>query len=330
MRFTKSARVFGSSVLLLLMFFTFKNVTGVDVEHASAKMRRDQYSTEDQRSEPPGQQELSSTEHNRALKPSRSPEEPDRPASVDISVSGDHLSIKVLDRPLKQILHEVSRKTGIPIVVSDETGGPPISIQFQDLPLDRGLQFLLNGYDSFFLYSSAEERPSGLKTLWVYPKGQGQNLAPVPAEQWASMLELEQGLTSTKAQERARAIEAVVDHQHGRALTMVLEAVKDSDDQVRYRTLFKALNSDLTLPSELLQDLVQGDPSPDVRSLALRAIAEQPGADSENVGSVAELALNDPSLPVQQLASEILDELETARRPEDSSLPLQNDGQLFQ
>src|SRR5262249_54156492 len=167
---------------------------------------------------------------------------------------------------------------------------------------------------------------ASLQAVWVYTKGTGHNILPVPRTAWASTREVELSLTDPDPEERARAVEVLVERKGKQALDIVLQVLKDQDEKVRYRALFKALNAGLALPADTLQTLLQSDSSPVVRFLALDALAERPGADRQNVKAVAELALNDPNPQVQDQAREILSQLEAAAQPPDPSQPVQEQG----
>lgn len=86
--------------------------------------------------------------------------------------------------------------------------------------------------------------------------------------------------------------------------------LEKADDQARYQMLYEAWRAGLSLPTGLLRDLVINAPLPDVRALALKAIASQAGADTQGVQEMAEAALNDPDWTVEYLAREILIQLE--------------------
>jgi hypothetical protein len=95
----------------------------------------------------------------------------------------------------------------------------------------------------------------------------------------------------------------------------VLYALNDSNARVRYSALSGALSVGLRLPEEALANLMQADPSPFVRSLALKVISEQPGADKLQVRGMAQAALTDSNRGVRAQAQDVL---ETLDRPDTS------------
>lgn len=244
-----------------------------------------------------------------------------------ITVEDGRLSVQVQNRPLKWVLAQISEKSGV-FISTENIGNVRISVQLQDSPLDQGLRHILRGQDTFFFYGTEEGEygNASLQAVWVYTKGTGHNILPVPRTAWASTREVELSLTDPDPEERARAVEVLVERKGKQALDIVLQVLKDQDEKVRYRALFKALNAGLALPADTLQTLLQSDSSPVVRFLALDALAERPGADRQNVKAVAELALNDPNPQVQDQAREILSQLEAAAQPPDPSQPVQEQG----
>lgn len=228
------------------------------------------------------------------------------------------LSVKAQGLPLKSILDEISRKATVAFVQAAGVGGQPTSVQFQDLTLEEGLRQILKDYDTFFFYGAEREAPASLKVVWVYPKGRGKGLAPVPPEEWASTKEVEGMLGDSDPEVRARAIETLIERKRGQALDAVLQALRDKDDRVRGRALYAALSRGVKPPPDTLIDLALNDASPDVRFLAPDALSDHP-----DVRAIAERALEDPSPPVQNKAQEILRRLDAATRPPKPRQPQQ-------
>lgn len=232
------------------------------------------------------------------------------------------LSVSVSKNSLESILEEISRTAGIAIIRAEGVGEELISIQFQDLLLDEGLRRILKDNDAFFFYgvqkstgvreeSTGEKASAALRALWVYAKGRGRGLMPVPPETWASTKEFEQKLTDPDPQVRANAVSTVIERKGEQAVDVVLQALSDRDDGVRTRALYGALSSGVTVPAYFLSDLALRDKSSDVRFLALQALAENP-----NSRAVAELALDDPNEHVRLKAQEILLQLDSATESE--------------
>jgi len=227
------------------------------------------------------------------------------------------LSVRARNRSLGGMTDEISTKAGIPIVISEEASSQLISVNFQNLPLDEGLRQILSKQDAFFFYGVDEQGPSSLKVIWVYPKGQGRGITPVPAEKWASTKDLETMLKDKDPKARGRAIETLAERKGAAALEEVLKSLQDSDDGVRTQALFGAVKAGVEIPDGVLSNLVVNDPSPDVRLLALQGLANGPDARV-----VAEHAIDDTSEPVRVEAQEILRRLdEESKQSEQPSQP---------
>jgi HEAT repeat protein len=195
------------------------------------------------------------------------------------------------------------------VFVEEQTiGKSPVSIEIRDVPLDQALRTLLKGFDVFFYYHApASGGASALEAVWIYPRDHGQGLEPVPPEKWASTIELKGRLTSSDPAARAQAIEALAGRDRNGAADAVLQALGDSDEQVRTRALYAAESQGIALPSETLLTLTQSDPSATVRFLALGGLEGHPEAST-----AARAALQDPSPFVRNKAREMMSALEPA------------------
>jgi hypothetical protein len=215
------------------------------------------------------------------------------------------------------LIDQISTQAGVPIVISEEAGSQLVSANFQNLPLDEGLRQLLKKQDAFFFYGVDEQEPSSLKVIWVYPKGQGRGMAPVPPEKWASTKDVEAMLGDKDPKARGRAIETLVERKGEAALEALLKSLQDSNDEVRARALYGAVKAGVQVPDGVLSTLAVNDPSPDVRLLALQGLSTGPDARV-----AAEHAIDDPSEPVRTQAQEILTRLdEESKQPEQPSQP---------
>ncbi|MBA2491098.1 MAG: hypothetical protein H0V34_05085 [Gammaproteobacteria bacterium] len=113
-----------------------------------------------------------------------------------------------------------------------------------------------------------------------------------------------------------RAVEAVIERKGADSMDSVLYALTDTNAQVRYSAVSGALPLGLRLPDGTLENLAQYDRSHFVRMLALKAIAEVPGADNVQTRSMAQAALADPHPDVRAQARDVLATLKHADRPQ--------------
>ncbi len=222
-----------------------------------------------------------------------------------VTFSEGRLSLKVQNIPLASLGNELSQRAGIVIMPVGDAGNELISASFENLPLDLALRRILAKDDAFFFYGVDEDKPSVLKAVWVYPKGKGAGMAPVPPERWRSTEEAAKMLKDSNPEVRGRAIETLVERKQAGATQLVINALHDNNDQVRQRALFGALKAGVDLPPPLIKDMALSDSSADVRFLALQAASNGPDARG-----TAEAALHDPSEPVRNLAREIISRLD--------------------
>ena len=229
-----------------------------------------------------------------------------------VSFKDGRLSVSVTNQPLAQVLSVISQKAMVAITGGGNLGREQrVTIQFQGLSLEEGLRRLLANYDAFFFYGgdASASGPTALKGVWVYPKGGGNGLEPVPADEWASTSEYRDKLSASDPAVRADAIKTVVDREGDRARPAVLKALDDNNPEVRSSALNAALNDGVQISDDRLMDLAK-DSSPDVRVLALGGLAHGPVARE-----IATQARNDPDPHVRALAGEILGRLKASEAP---------------
>jgi len=238
-----------------------------------------------------------------------------------VAVRNGRLTVQVQGRPvaLAWVLDQISRQAKVAFVLSAGLEAEQVSIGFKELPLDEGLRQLLADQDAFLFYGVEKKGPASLRAVWAYPRGQGRGLAPVPPDAWASTGELEGRLGDSDPAVRAQSLEGLIERKRGQALDAVMQGLGDWDEQVRTQALYGAVNAGVTIPPETLAQVALGDPSPNVRFLALEALGGDP-----NAGAIAQQALNDPSPHVQLKAQEILRQLEAAARPPEPRQSVQN------
>jgi hypothetical protein len=227
-----------------------------------------------------------------------------------VKVSNGLVTINARNRPLGWIFGQLLQASGIPIISSGNVGDSLVSVELHNVPLDGALQQILRGYDAFFFHGTEGDSPASLKAVWVYEKGRGKGVQPVPFELWASTKELEEQLANPDADIRARAYEGVIERRRSGALAAVLKAVKEERDiSVRTRIFYTALRKGLQFPPDVLISLVYSDSSEVIRLLSLNNLYGDP-----SLRSVATSALQDPSPNVQNRAREILRELDGSGR----------------
>lgn len=242
----------------------------------------------------------------------------ERAGTENVSVRAGHLDIDVSDQPLQAVLQRIADQNSMTLFVSDEVGDALVSLRAQNLALDAGLKALLVNTDSFLLYGRTKASSQGIVGLWVYAKGQGPNFAPMPVHHSSEPAEINGVLGDAAPEERARSVEALVQHRGSAAVPAVLQALEDGDALVRSRALDAAVNFGLEIPEDVLIHRIQVDPSPEVRFIALAGLAalldshitgEARAVNDVEVRAISELALNDPNSEVRWQAQQNLQAL---------------------
>jgi hypothetical protein len=231
-----------------------------------------------------------------------------RPAA---EVKDNLLTYSVRQQPLERVLDEISQRTKIAVIRLEGVGSQRVSFQFNQYPVEEALRQILADYDAFYYYGVEGGGAAALRAVWVYPKGRGVGLAPVPPEEWASTEEMQDQLEHSNPDARIRAINAITARRGDAAQAEVLKALEDPDARVRAEALYAASANGVELPPGTLHNLL-ADPAPDVRFLALDALAN---ANDPGLRNLAQAALYDSSPAVQARAREIIEMLEAADRP---------------
>jgi hypothetical protein len=231
---------------------------------------------------------------------------------ISITYEKGSLRASIRDCQLVEVLEELAAKAGVAIFPAPGVGQERVSVELTKVSLEEGLRQLVGGrYDTFFYYRAASLDPARLRAVWIYPMGWGITLKPVPPAAWASSQELAALLNDPDPAVREKAYEAMMERPGAGNRDLLLEALRgarETDDDVRARILYGALNKRVPIPTPLLADLATTDRSEYVRWMALNALSQNPA-----VKPVAERALLDPSPQVQQRARDILLQLEGAR-----------------
>jgi hypothetical protein len=230
------------------------------------------------------------------------------PAPVSVGADG-RLTITPGAAPprLRTVLEEISAHARIPIVVSDLLDNEVVAMSVRGAPLEDGLNRLLARYDVFYLYSgSGAMSPGALAGVWVYRRGEGRTLEPVPPALWASTKELEAQLDDPDPAIRTDTYEALVERHGNRALATVLRGLNDADEGVRLMTISAATREGVEIPTPDLQAVLLSDRSYAVRRLALEALEGRAEAEA-----VAEHLSRDPDEHIRQEATLMLARLKS-------------------
>lgn len=245
-----------------------------------------------------------------------------------IDLSNNQLSLSISKQPLQKVADAIAQQARISIIFDRDMPNPDIDMKLSNLPVQQGLQQLFENYDSFFFYSNEKQRIARLRTVWVYPQGQGQKLAPVSSPIAAHSNEQIQDTIDPEADKRASAIASLVEQQGSAASERVQNALMDPDERVRMQALHSALLAQIDLPLDTLKDLAQRDASAKIRSIALAGLvnrSEQGAFELSDVLEVLSMAQKDNDSEVSELAIQLTKSVEEASAdPESQELQQQS------
>ena len=240
------------------------------------------------------------------------PDDPEPIIDGNVTVKDGRLSVHVKQSPLRWVLDEIVRQSGILILPGTEVGDPRITIDFDDLELEQGLRRLLYEWDVFVFYRNT----NALRSVWFYPPGKGEHILPAPIEAWGSTQEVAGMLTDRDPAQRMNALQVLAQRNPKEAGKAVVNALADRDEEVRRTALVAALTYSIAVPTDTLVGLVYSDASATIRHDALAALSGlvanyQPDTHVD-IAPIAQRAINDPDVNVQDLAEKILDGLATS------------------
>lgn len=230
----------------------------------------------------------------------------------NVTVKDGRLSVHVKQSPLRWVLDEIVRQSGILILPGMEVGDPRITIHFDDLELEQGLRRLLYEWDVFVFYRNT----NALRSVWFYPPGKGEHILPAPIEAWGSTQEVAGMLTDRDPAQRINALQVLAQRNPKEAGKAVVNALADRDEEVRRTALVAALTYSIEVPTDTLVGLAYSDVSATIRHDALAAlsglVANYQPDTRVDIAPIAQRAINDPDVNVQDLAEKILDGLATS------------------
>ena len=177
--------------------------------------------------------------------------------------------------------------------------------------MDEALRQILKDYDVLFSYGSegnTQGNPA-LRTVWVYAPNRGPGIARFTMAAWnKSDRAYQQSLASAaNPDERARAVDELVRRGGRDAVDVVMEALKDPSDKVRYQALYRAGIVGAIPPEDTIIDLVLNDSSEQIRAWAFQTLPLDP-----TLQWVAQRAANDSSQQIAELARNYLKDLDAS------------------
>ncbi len=242
-----------------------------------------------------------------------------------IQFANDLLTVKVKDAPLKELLQEIARQSGLSIVWSGLLDGE-ITIEFHQLSLDKGLHRILSHQSFAVNYAQKTPEEGQLivprpKKLWIFSNTEKrhpvQTTVVEDAEGGHPLQDVATDITGQQAVlmsevpwEREDAVNVLGESGRPAAIEPLSVALEDADEDVREAAIYALANIGGDKAARALAVALQ-DYSTSVREEAIEAIGEIGG---ESAILILEQALADENESIRDTAAELLTELRTQTR----------------
>ena len=233
-----------------------------------------------------------------------------------IQFSNDLLTVNVQDVPLKELLDEIARQSGLSVVGSGSLD-EKITIEFHNLPLDEGMRLILSHHSFALAYAQQTpgERHLNVPKLWILPKAEKGYpikttvvdvntrrgaLKDVPTD----IPSLQVALMSGDSSEREDAVDALGESQRLEAVAVLRLALEDVDEDVREAAIDALEEIGGDEAAQALAIALEDEDSW-VREEAVEALGEIGG---ETAIGLLEQALADQDESIRETAADILAE----------------------
>src|SRR4029453_11948891 len=113
---------------------------------------------------------------------------------MSLTIADGRVTCAIKNSPIGEVLQECGARTQLAFVARDDVADDRISLNLDNVPFEEAVRRLLRRYDAFLYYAATDSPPASLRVVWIYPKGSGAALQPVPPESWAATAELQQGV----------------------------------------------------------------------------------------------------------------------------------------
>jgi hypothetical protein len=228
---------------------------------------------------------------------------------IPIQLSDNQLSLAITNQPLHEIAKTIAQQAKLDIQIANDVPNVNVDMQFSKLPVQQGLQRLFENYDTFFYYGNSATTSAKLITVWVFPKGKGEILTPMPELIASANPNLSFNTSDSDPQQRASATALVIENNGPEAEAVLQAALDDPEENVRMNALQASAVSAATIPIARLNDLALHDPSATVRVMAITSLLKQfedGRISAADVTETVNLALNDSESSVAEVAKQII------------------------
>lgn len=250
---------------------------------------------------------------------------------VEIAVPPLVVSAEISDAPLRAVLEELSRKTGVKIYTAGPLPEKTISVSFDSLSIEEAIQRILQGIN-YTLTRRKLENPGNLSKdnkyagevapleIHILPNGlesTGKQVAteePMEVNATAQAAEVatlaERALNAQNADARMAALRTFLERaESSEHVSVLVRALKDADPHIREFALF-SLGDEADPPFDAIAEVATSDSSLTLRKAALSTLVSNYGAMA---ASTLQQANSDPDPEVQKAAQLSLKMLEQAQ-----------------
>ena len=228
------------------------------------------------------------------------------PLWVDLTAQG--LTVYAEGVPLRSIVDKLGQVTGVRVRL-DEGRDEPITIAFEDVPIEEGLRRLLRGRNFVFVSMPID----GVERARVFRTGDSRAepisvAAAGPAEQSGQLSQFRgEALSNPDARRRARALERLAARADDRAsIDAVIEMLQRETDPGLLERALDIAGEDPSTPLDVIVKLAQTHPAPRVRGRAVVELGKRATADARARQALEVLAADDPAPSVRSMARSLI------------------------
>lgn len=224
------------------------------------------------------------------------------------------------NRALSEHLSLLEKTHGVTVFL-DQSISPEQSVPVppEEISLEQAIRTLFADYDYYLYYGSDSEKASNhLKMVWVFPRSSGAEMRIVPKESIQLTCKPSGAEPSSVPQQSDGAVSP---HEQMKTLN---EALSSGDENTWNEALQSAIQAGLPVTSQQLEDFFRNATSDHVRADILSSLKLLPDVDSAEVRRLSDIALQDPSPLVRDMALELqksLSSQEQLQTPDPSFQP---------
>jgi hypothetical protein len=234
-----------------------------------------------------------------------------------VEFQNGRLSVKATKVPLKELLSEMEKKSGIVVELKDTKAAErPLSIELKSVLPTRAFEEVLRDLNYAFLYSG-----NRLSQVLILPAGVGiterqVDKEPQPTKRFEGRSDraekgplksereqkaLKQKTVDSRVQSKLTAIAELEDSDDPKSIVALGDMLADSNADVKEAALLALTEKEGQLATEMIRRGMN-DRTPEFRIEVLEALAERKDIESLRKG------MSDPNRAVSELAAKLLEQ----------------------